>query len=141
VRESRSGRPYSRLDRVNEVLREVVADELERIDDDRLGLVTITGVRVDAGLRHAVVWFSSLAAGTSPEVVAEALGEHRARLQAAVGRQVRLKFTPELMFRDDPAIAVGSRVEAILRSLKDEESGMPTAGESSSSRAAEEEGP
>lgn len=110
------GRP-PRMERVNQVVHEVVGDELERIDDERLELVTVTGVRVEPGLRHAVVWFSSLQRG-DPEGVAVALGEHRIRLQAAIGRQLRLKRTPELAFRPDPAIAMGSRVEELLRGLQ-----------------------
>src|SRR5437016_4254349 len=107
-------RRYSRLDRVNESLREVLADALERIDDDRLELVTVTGVRVDRDLRYARVWFDTLG---SREEVAGALAEYRVRLQAAVGRQLRLKHTPELTFDPDPAIATGTRVEEILREL------------------------
>ncbi len=107
-------RRYSRLERVNEALREVIADELERIDDERLELLTITGVEVEPDLRHAQVWFDSVSRG---EGVADALAQHRVRLQAAVGRQLRLKRTPELAFSPDPAIAMGTRVEEILRGL------------------------
>lgn len=106
---------YSRLDRVNEALREVIGDELERIDEDALELVTVTGVAAEADLRHAVVWFDTLKA---PEEVGAALAAHRVQLQAAVGRQLRLKRTPELSFIPDPAIAVGTRVEEILRGLR-----------------------
>lgn len=106
---------YSRLDRVNEALREVIGDELERIDDDALELVTVTGVTADPDLRHAVVWFDTLKA---PEEVGAALAAHRVQLQAAVGRQLRMKRTPELSFIPDPAIAVGTRVEEILRGLR-----------------------
>ena len=106
-------RRYPRTARVNHVVQEVVADELERIDDDRLELLTVTGVKVEPDLRHAVVWLSSL-----PEGVEEALSQHRVRLQAAIGRQMRLKRTPELTFRPDPAVASGQRVEDILRGLE-----------------------
>jgi ribosome-binding factor A len=99
---------------VNEALREVLGDELERVDDERLELVTVTGVQVDSDLRHARVWFDTLEPW---EEVAAALAQHRVRLQAAVGRQLRLKHTPELTFDPDPAIAVGTRVEEILREL------------------------
>lgn len=107
-------RGYSRLDRVNEALREVLGDELERVDDERLELVTVTGVQVESDLRRARVWFDTLGPW---EEVAGALAQHRVRLQAAVGRQLRLKHTPELTFDPDPAIAVGTRVEEILRGL------------------------
>lgn len=122
-------RRYSRLARVNEALREVLADELERINDEALELVTLTGVKVSPDLRHATVWFSALArtallartqAGSTNDVVADvsaSLAGHRVRLQAAVGRQLRLKHTPALVFEDDPAIGAGSRVEDVLRGI------------------------
>ena len=118
----RGGRRYSRLDRVNHALQEVVGDELELVDDDRLALVTVTGVRVAADLRSAVVWFSSLSTG-DPDAAATVLAEHRARLQSAVARQLRLRRTPELSFVPDPAIAAGSRVEDILRKLQNDGDG------------------
>ena len=112
----------SRMDRVNHVVQEVLADELERIDDERLELVTVTGVRVEPGLSHAVVWFSSLSRG-DPEGAAVALGDHRIRMQAAIARQLRLHRTSELAFVPDPAIAHGSRVEELLQDLHRNEDG------------------
>jgi ribosome-binding factor A len=111
-------RGYSRLARVNEVLREVLGDELELIDDERLELVTVTGVKVDPDFRRALVWYSAMSAPAPDEDVRAALTVHRVRLQAAVGRQLRLKRTPELAFQADPGIAVGTRVEEILRGLQ-----------------------
>jgi ribosome-binding factor A len=101
---------------VNEVLREVLADELERRSDtdDRLLMLTVTGVRCDPDLRRAVVLFSRL-----DKAEAEALAELRIRLQAAISRQVRLKRTPQLRFEADPAVAEGGRIEDILRELNE----------------------
>lgn len=97
------------------MLREIVADELERrVDEDpRLELLTVTAVAAEPDLRHATVLLSSLS-----DEAAEALAEHRVALQAAIGRQVRLKRTPQLAFEADPAVATGLRVEDILRGLK-----------------------
>ncbi|MDP9005740.1 MAG: ribosome-binding factor A [Actinomycetota bacterium] len=98
---------------MNELCREIVADELERVDDDRLDLVTITHVNVDPDLRRAVVEFSRL--GRDEEVAGVALAEHRVRLQAAIARQARLRRTPELSFRPDEVIRAGARIEQLLR--------------------------
>jgi ribosome-binding factor A len=107
-----SNRRYPRVNRINRLLQEVIAEELEIIDDDRLELVTVTGVVAEIDVRRATVFVSSM-----PEPVAEALEEHRWRLQAAVGRQASFKRTPQLTFQADPAVASGSRVEEILRGI------------------------
>ena len=106
-------RPYARTARVNELVQEIIAEELERIDDDRLELVTVTHVSVDPDLRHATVDYARL--GRDEEEAGEALADHRVQLQAAIGRQARLKRTPELSFRTDSAIAYGARIEELLR--------------------------
>ena len=75
-------------------------------------MVTVTAVEVSPDLRHAVVFLSSLG-----EAAAEALAAERAELQRAIGRQVRLKRTPQLTFAADPGVAHGMRVEEILHHL------------------------
>ncbi|MFN8041491.1 MAG: 30S ribosome-binding factor RbfA [Acidimicrobiales bacterium] len=120
ARRRRSGttrREYPRTARVNELVREIVADELERIDDDRLELLAVTAVDIEADLRHATIYFDTLQGEDGDDEVLEALGEHRVRLQAAIGRQARLRRTPELGFRPDPAVRSGERIEAILRDI------------------------
>jgi ribosome-binding factor A len=101
--------------RVNELVREITADELERIADERLELVAITSVDVDSDLRHAVVWFDTLLGEANDDEALEALGEARVAIQAAIGRQARLKRTPTLTFKPDIGIRTGERVDEILR--------------------------
>jgi iron-sulfur cluster assembly accessory protein len=60
--------------RVNELLREVLAETLERFDDDRLIGVTITSVRCDADLAHAVVHFDVLDGPEADDEVLEVGG-------------------------------------------------------------------
>lgn len=112
-----SHRSFPRTARINEALREVIAEELEIIGDDRLELLTVTGITTDPDLRHATVWYSTLAGRGDPLLVREALAEHRVQLQGAVGRQVRMKRTPLLQFTADPAIEQGQRIEAIIRTM------------------------
>jgi len=117
-RRSTAGRDYPRTARLNELFREILADALELVDDERLELVTVTAVEVEPDLRHAVVYFDSLQGEAGDAVVVEALGEVRVRLQAAIGRQARTKRVPELAFRPDPAVRSGERIERILRDLR-----------------------
>ena len=114
-REKRSQAAYPRTARVNEVLREVVAEALERMadTDDRLRLLTVTAVDITPDLSRATVYLSSL-----PSPALDALVEQRVSIQRVIGRQVRMKRTPLLEFEPDPAIAHGLRVEQILRNLQ-----------------------
>ena len=117
-------RGYERGDRLGELLREILADELARIDDDRLAFVTITGVEVDRDLAFADVYLSTVDLDHDTEAAAvEVLGRHRRRLQAAVGRQAHVRRVPSLRFHPDEGMHAGARVEEILRSLRDEAGG------------------
>lgn len=105
-------RRYPRTARLDEVVLEVLASELERLDDPRLDLVTLTGVDVANDLSHATVWF---AARHDADGAQRALDAAAPRLRGVVGRSVRMKQTPRLDFRPDPAIDAGARVEQLLR--------------------------
>ncbi len=110
-----SSHKYPRTARVSVLLREVIADELTRIDDERLELVTITSVDVDPELNRAIVYFDSLAGdGGDDDEIVSALSQHRVRIQSAVGRQVRAKKTPVLDFRPDDVLRSAERIERIL---------------------------
>ena len=106
-------RGYARMARVNELCREILADELERIDDDALELVTVTHVAVDPDLRHATVSYSRLDRDVAE--AAAALAVVRPRLQGAIARQARLKRTPELRFVVDDMLLRAERIEDLLR--------------------------
>src|SRR5262245_37455810 len=110
-----SGHRYPRSARVGETLREIIADELVRIDDDRLALVTITGIDVDDELNRAHVYFDSLEGEDRDAEIVEALNRHRVRLQGAIGDQIRAKKTPILDFRPDVALRSAERIDDILR--------------------------
>ena len=128
-----TARRYERTARVNEVVREVLADELERLSDPSLGFLTVTGVEVTPDLRQATVYYSALIPAKGEEehdtgglhlppaeTTEGALRSVAPQLQAAIGRQVRMKYTPHLVFREDPAIRTGERVDEILRQLHSE---------------------
>jgi len=106
---------YSRADRLSVSVREVVADELVRIDDERLEFVTITRVDVDTEMNRGVVYYDSLRGEEGDADIIEALNDHRIRIQGAVGRQVRAKKTPILSFRPDDVIRSAERIDRILR--------------------------
>jgi ribosome-binding factor A len=131
-------RRYPRTARLNRVVQEIVAEELEQAADDRLGFVTVVDVEVAQDLKEAVVWFTWLPADEDGSVAAphdladdeaatqladaraerdEALAQMARRIHVELNRQVRMRAIPRLTFREDPAAQAGARVERILRGL------------------------
>jgi ribosome-binding factor A len=116
ARRSAGGHRYPRSARLNETLREVIAEELVKIDDERLAFVTVTAIDVDNELNRAVVFFDSLQGEAGDAVLLGVLEEHRRRIQSSIGRQMRTKKTPILVFRPDDVIRTAERIEDIIRS-------------------------
>ena len=108
---------YPRTARLNELLREIIAEELREIDDERLEMVAVTSVVVDSGLQHAVVYFDTLAGADADADVLEAFAEVRGKLKVAIGRQARVKSVPDLDFRPDDVERGAERIEGVLREL------------------------
>lgn len=106
---------YPREARLNQSLRQVIAEELVAIDDEHLDLVTITSIDVDPEMNRAIVFFDSLDGEDADAVILEALARYRVRLQSSVARQIRSKKTPILEFRPDEVIRSAERIERILR--------------------------
>ena len=113
-RSGRSARGYQRADRLNELLVRILADELERIDDERLGFVTVAGVETDQDLSIARVFLTS---DVDDAGLLKAMAEHRPRLQRAIGDQARVRRVPPLTFVVDDTVRSADRIEEILRGL------------------------
>ena len=116
-----SSRPFKRTDRLAELIREIVASELERIGDERLEMVTVTAVKVDGSLDRADVFYSAFSAadqGRSDEIE-DGLEAVRWPIQQVVNREVRARRTPQIVFRPDDVLTGALRMEELLHELKD----------------------
>jgi ribosome-binding factor A len=136
-----SAKRYPRTARVNEVMLEVLADELERMGDPRLELVTLTGVDVSRDLAHAKVYYSTLTAtavdtrASIPDEAATALHAAGSHLRGIVGRQMRIRQVPRLEFLVDPGIVAGQRIEDILREIHHREASTDESGDADGGEA------
>lgn len=106
---------YPRTARLGELLREVIADELERIGDERLELVAITSIDVDSELNRANVFYDAFRGEEVDAEVMEAFASHRIRLQGAIAKQIRARKTPILDFRPDMVLRSAEKIDRILR--------------------------
>jgi ribosome-binding factor A len=113
----------SRTQRVAEEFREVLAEEVPRLKDPRIGFVTVTGVEVSPDLRHAWVYYTVFGDDRQRKATAAGLRSATAHLRQTLGREVRLKTLPELEFRQDETDEEGRRIDEIIERLHGEEEG------------------
>ncbi len=108
-----------RTDRVGALLQSALSDLLLRgVKDPRVGMVTITGVRLSPDLKHATVYVSTFGDDEAQARVLAGLASARVYLQSQAGRRLGLRFTPELRFEIDPTIGAAERVEELLRTVR-----------------------
>ncbi len=89
--------------------------------DPRIGFVTVTGVDVTNDLSQAEVYLSVM--GDEEQKVNSVKGIEKATgfLRSELGKRIRLRHTPELIFKIDESIAYGSRIEELLGEIKKDE--------------------
>lgn len=112
-----------RPSRVGEEFREVLAEEIPRLKDPRIGFVTITAVRVTPDLRHARVSYTAMGDERTRRATAAGLRSARAHLRQVLGDQIRLKFLPDVEFEEDTSTEAGGRIEELLRDLRERDRG------------------
>lgn len=113
--------PSPRMRKVNELVREVVADSVRGLKDPRIGFVTITGAQTSPDLRHAIVFYSAMGSDEEKAATAAGLDRAKSRIQSALGSETRLRYTPKLEFRVDSAIDEGIRISQILAEMAESE--------------------
>jgi ribosome-binding factor A len=107
----------ARPERVAEEFREVLAEEIPRLKDPRVGFVTVTRVEVSPDLRRATIFYTVLGKDRDHRATRAGLQSARSHLRGVLGQQVRLKFTPELEFEEDVGLAQVERVTELLRQI------------------------
>ncbi|MBW2228833.1 MAG: 30S ribosome-binding factor RbfA [Deltaproteobacteria bacterium] len=113
-----------RTDRIAEQIRGEVARVLrDESTDPRIGMLTITRVKLSADLSQAILFWSPLT-GADPdavEEVARGLDSASGFVRRHLAANLNLRRTPALQFKHDPSMAEGSRILSLLRSLPDAE--------------------
>ena len=100
-----------------------VADQIQRelsgllqsqLKDPRVGMVTITGVEVSPDLAHAKIFFSTLGDAEALGHTLNGLKHAAGFLRSQLGKQLRLRVTPELRFLYDPSVEHGAHLSQLI---------------------------
>ena len=115
-----SGMPTQRQLRAGELIRHAVSDILAREDlrdPDLIGvIVTVGEVRCSPDLRHANVFVSPLGDDTEAgrAKLAAALNRAAGFLRGRLGREIDMKFTPQLHFIADKSYDEATAIDRLL---------------------------
>lgn len=113
---------FKRSEKVAEAIHELVSGLLVKgLKDPRIGFVTITGVEVTDDLHLAKVFFSVVGSDEEREATLKGLNSARGFVRTEVGRSLRMRYAPEIIFRYDQSIQQGDRIESLLKEIAEKE--------------------
>lgn len=112
-----------RTERVADLIRRELATlVVQRVQDPRVRLATVSAVRVTPDLRRAIVSVSILGDEDAKTDGLEGLRHARGFLRSALARSLRsLKVIPELVFELDRGAEHSRNIEDLLESLHDQD--------------------
>jgi len=120
----------NRLKRVGELIREEIAALLMKgVKDPRIGFVSVLTVRVSSDLRYANVYVSLYGKESERKSSLIALKNSAGWIRRELGRNVRLRFTPELRFFEDDTLDRVFHMEEVFREIHETQEGEQNAGE------------
>ncbi|MGA1839940.1 MAG: 30S ribosome-binding factor RbfA [bacterium] len=113
---------FKRTDRIGELIREEISSILrEDVKDPRLGMLSVTKVRVTPDLRHAHIYISPFKKEDVEDIL-KCLKNARGFIQKRfAGRKIKLRYTPVLEFHIDDSIKYGAHIMEILEDIKKEQ--------------------
>lgn len=108
-----ASKSYPRAKRVGQQIQRALSELIRReLRDPRLGMITLTDVRMSPDLGYAKVYYSVL--GADPHLAQEILTQAADMLRGPLGRALGIRHSPELRFVPDELIESGARLSALI---------------------------
>ena len=110
-----------RPERLAQEMREEVAAMVGRLKDPRIGFVTVTRVSLTADLSKAKVYVGVLGGEADRQRSLEGLQNASGYLRGELGRRLRMRHAPEILFEYDRGLDAADRVAQLLEEIKTDE--------------------
>jgi ribosome-binding factor A len=109
---------YKRSEKVAEAVHELISELLIKgLKDPRIGFVTVTGVKVTDDLHLATVFFSVVGSEDEKKETEKGLNSAKGFIRKELGRNLRLRYIPDIIFKYDDSLDYGQRIETILHEI------------------------
>ncbi len=109
---------FKRSEKVAEAVHEFISELLIKgLKDPRIGFATITGVKVTDDLHLATVYFSVVGSNEEKKSTETGLNSAKGFIRKELGRNLRLRYVPDIIFKYDDSLDYGRRIEGILNEI------------------------
>lgn len=109
-----------RAERVGEQMKKELSLLFQNeLKDPRIGFVTVTSVEVSGDLSQAKVYLSVFGEESQKTETLHALSKAKGYLRSELGKRIRLRHIPELIFKLDSSIEYGNHIESLIREIND----------------------
>lgn len=109
---------YKRSDKVAEAVHEFISSLLIKgLKDPRIGFVTITGVKLTDDLHLATVYYSVIGTDDEKKSSEKALNSAKGFIRKEMGRSLRLRYVPDIIFKYDDTLDYAQRIECIIHEI------------------------
>ncbi len=116
IKPSKPGRANRIEEQIQRDLASLIPKELS---DKRIGLVTITGVKITPDYAHATVYFTSI--GSTPEASEEALNNASPILHQRIFKLLKIHTVPQLHFVYDKSVEEGFEMDQLIKKARAED--------------------
>jgi ribosome-binding factor A len=111
-----------RAEKVAEAIHEIVSALLIKgVKDPRIGFTTITGVKLSDDLHLATIYFTVVGDESEKKSTEQGLNSARGFLRKELGKNLRMRYIPDLLFRYDASIDYGQHIDTLLNEIKNTE--------------------
>lgn len=107
----------------DEILKCAAGLLIEKVRDPRVSGVTFTGVHISNDLKNASIFFSLIGNEEDVKRAQEGLESAKGFIRREIGLCVKLRNVPDIVFKHDPTLETGNRLERLFQRMKTEDSG------------------
>jgi ribosome-binding factor A len=116
-----------RAEKVAEAIHEIISGLLIRdVKDPRIGFTTVTDVKLSDDLHLATIYFTVVGDDSKKKSAEKGLNSARGFLRKELGKNLRMRYVPDIIFKYDVSTDYGRRIDTLLEELKKTETGDDT---------------
>ena len=106
----------------DQILKEMALLFLNRVNDPRVKNATLTGIHLSDDLKNARVYYSVIGDNTEIRNTQAGLDSAKGFIKREISLRVNLKYMPDIVFKHDPSLEMGTQMEKLFEKIKSEES-------------------